>query len=106
MHIGAGGYASDLWMNSLTVAYLKTHPLPDAQIYSNFPDAVYFFSGHPAKLSPTRESAEHKESYKGAYLVWFENRWREDLFDFKELRSVFKMETLTQCPDGGIYIIH
>src|SRR5207249_11569552 len=41
---GAGGYASDAWMRSGLVRYLRAHPI-SGEVYTNEPAATYLFLG-------------------------------------------------------------
>ncbi len=47
------GYAGVNWQSSRTIAALRTLP-PDAVVYTNAPDAVYFLTGRVTKSVPAR----------------------------------------------------
>lgn len=113
---GAGGYNSKTWHESETVAYIRAHHIRDP-VFSNAPDAIYFFTGRPAHNSPHRFEAskakaknnELKEfesrvdANRGATLVWFEEaEWRTYLYSLEELQEILRVECFATLPDGSV----
>lgn len=116
---GAGGYNTDLWQRSETVQYLRSHTLEgNYPVYSNAPDALYILAamnGHmsPAKTahnSPERLNSlssievSWPESHK-AYLIWFDNMQRDNLFTIDELKTIVDFESCNRFSDGAICVI-
>jgi 4-amino-4-deoxy-L-arabinose transferase-like glycosyltransferase len=116
---GAGGFQRRSWYESpMLVALLEEFPAPELPIYSNSPDAVYFFLGEPARLSPRRlspdgvPSAELLRALDGkwppeeeALLLWFDKQERTYLFAPEELATVVSLEPLADFEDGALYTL-
>jgi len=117
MLIGAGEFNTITWRNSQVAYWVKANPLPPV-VYSNFPDALYFFTGLKAENSPKKfqfnsfkskgdDLLQFKESLrlKEAYLVWFYNSGRDYLYNINELSSVIGLREIANLSDGAIYLL-
>ena len=111
-------YNLRVYQESPVIRYLLTHPLePGAVIYSNDPEAAYFFTREPVQLSPRDlENDQHSptyllEHYPGwppsspAYLVWFAQHGdRRFYYTPEELEDIAILEPLVQNKKaGGLY---
>ncbi len=115
---GIGGFSTTVWKNSDLIGYLKEHPL-QGEIYSNFPGAIYVYTGASARRTPRKylyntpgipadDLLRFKKALKkqnNIYLVWFANEQKVFLYSIKELNSLFNIELITQRIDGAIYLI-
>jgi hypothetical protein len=75
-------------------------------IYSDAPDAVYFFTGRLAKYVPHKDLKNEVEQFLNdphCYLVWFIDEEDFDLVDLKFITGRKKMKLLKQFSDGAIY---
>jgi len=113
---GAGGYATGLWQNSETIAYLRS-TLPDGRIFTNESGAIYILTEVQARLTPrmfyfqtrtpvaddTRQLRECIEADGVAYVVWFHGVDRPYLLDLKELKQMFEFEVVSELADGSVY---
>lgn len=117
--IGAGGYNNSLWHDSDIVQALEKSEIDSIYpLYSNLPDALYFFSGLAAKTIPEKYPYQSNEVLKNiddlvdtwppedhAYLIWFENWSPSYKFSIQELFMAIPMEKIRQFDDGAIYKI-
>ncbi len=104
---GAGGYSVKLWRESAVINWLRTHDLP-GRYYSNAPDAVYLLTGTQTTISPhsdpgVAEYARRMVVTPPTYLVWCDNLHRDDLYDLRELLSLYQTDPVASLPDGKIY---
>jgi hypothetical protein len=112
---GISGYEATRWRGSPLLAELR-QATPDGTLYSNDPFAVWYWTGHEARLSPRR----HPYRSPGArvddltnlragaaagpvYLVWFEGVPRDFLLSLAELQANLDMEPTLRAPDGAVY---
>jgi hypothetical protein len=74
---GAGGYNSDLWQQSETIRYLRSHALESGMpVYSNAPEALYISTEVRARISP-RKSAYNSPESKADDLPNIRASWPE-----------------------------
>jgi len=114
-------YNLRVYQESPVIHYLLTHPLePGAVIYSNDPEATYFFTREPVQLSPRDlENDQHSqvyllEHYQGwpparpAYLVWFAQHGdRRFYYTPEELEEIATLQPLVQNKKaGGLYRVY
>ncbi|HEC92086.1 MAG TPA: hypothetical protein ENI51_03700 [Candidatus Atribacteria bacterium] len=115
LYVGTGEYSSKIWKDSEVIRYLRKHPCEE-EIYSNAPDAIYFFTNIPAKMSPrkylynmhtpTDDILKLKKALNlnnNIFLVWFDNKFRNYLYNVEELKSIFDLKPLVSLGDGTIY---
>jgi hypothetical protein len=106
---GIPGYTEDDWRYSPTAQFIKADSLPfkmDYTIYSNAPDAVYFFTGRTTKYLPHRESKKQVQQFENdphCYLVWLTQQPDADLVQLNFITRTKKMKLLKQFTDGAIY---
>jgi hypothetical protein len=113
-------YNLRVYQESPVVIYLKEHPPdPGVPIYSNTPEAAYFFTRQVIQLSPRdlknhpRSQAYLLERYPGwpqaqtAYLVWFPQRGdRRYNYTPEELDEVAILQPLIKSKKkGAIYLV-
>ena len=84
---------------------------PQETFYSNYVDAVWFYTRKPALLSPVRGAPDLAAAYAGwpydkpGYFVWFKpNEYKhylspEELAQFSEVRLIYSDES------GDIYYV-
>jgi len=106
---GIPGYTEDDWKYSDTVQFIEEDSLPFKKtytIYSDAPDAVYFFTGRLAKYLPHKDLKNEVQQFLNdphCYLVWFTDDEDFDLVDLKFIIERKKMKLLKQFSDGAIY---
>ncbi len=106
---GISGYTEDDWKYSDTVQFIEEDSLPfkkNYAIYSDAPDAVYFFTGRTAQYLPHRESKIEMQQFEKdphCYLVWFTDETDPDLIQLNFITRTKKMKLLKQFSDGSIY---
>ena len=87
----------------------RTHP--DAFIYSNYVDAVWFYTRRPALLSPVRGAADLKVAYAGwpydkpGYFVWFKPNEYKHYLSPEELAQFSDVELIYSDVSGDIYYV-
>lgn len=118
-HGDGRGIASRQWLESRTVARLKTLP-PGTRVFTNARDAVYILTGIPARGLPRKlnlsslrvndnylpEMAAMKDCIenRGALLVYFNTvRKKKALPSEDELKGLLPLRTMMERPDGVIY---
>jgi len=106
---GIPGYTEDDWKFSDTVQFIEADSLPfkkNYTIYSDAPDAVYFFTSRHAKYLPHKEFKNEVQEFVNdpeCYLVWFTNEEDSDLLELQFIDRVKKMKLLKKFSDGAIY---
>jgi hypothetical protein len=117
--VGAGGYNMAEWQENRFCESLRSHGIPRGHaVYSNAPDAVYFFTNVPTMKSPLKKAstarkwvtdAERPEKpwpdKSPAVLVWFQTKYKREQFAPEELESFARMQTVSVFPDGMIYLV-
>jgi hypothetical protein len=115
------GYTSADWQDSRWIQFLRTEGRSlgkECALYSNAPDAAYWFTGLEASLSP-RERMYHSpvivnrlSSYHGTWppertacLVWFAAVQRGYLFDLNDLNTIAELDPQIQFEDGSWYTV-
>ena len=118
-HQNGIGYTSREWINSETIAYLRSQS-EGRMVYSNAIDAIHFLTGRealrvPAKFDPTtRKNNPDFERSIGemrneliqnrAVLLYLDNvTWRRYLPSKEELENIYKLPVLTRLNDGVVY---
>ncbi|HEY2721690.1 MAG TPA: hypothetical protein VGI82_08195 [Chitinophagaceae bacterium] len=106
---GIPGYTEDDWKFSDTVQFIEGDSLPfkkNYTIYSDAPDAVYFFTGRHAAYLPHRDFKNEVQQFMNdphCYLVWFTEEEDPDLISLEFIIGRKKMKLLKQFSDGAIY---
>ena len=87
---------------------------PDANIYSNVPGAVWFYTRHSLinllpKYSWSKDDLKKKRAGwpkdKPGYIIWFEPDPYEIFFTPKDLMLIAELKVVSQTPDGTIYYV-
>ena len=106
---GIPGYTEDDWKFSDTVQFMEGDSLPfknNYTIYSNAPDAVYFFTRRHAKYLPHKDFSSEIADFlndRHCYLIWFTEEEDPDLLELQFITGQKKMRLLKQFSDGAIY---
>jgi len=106
---GIPGYTEDDWKYSDTVQFIEGDSLPfkkNYTIYSDAPDAVYFYTGRLAKYLPHKDFKNEVGDFLNdphCYLIWFTGEEDFDLVDIKFIINRKKMKLLKEFSDGAIY---
>ena len=111
-------YNTKEMVRSGLVVYLKEHPIDiNVPIYSNEPEAVYFFTRHPVEQSPydienyKARPANITTQYANwppedeAYLVWFSSSYKKHHYDPEALTQLAELNPLYKRADGAIYLV-
>jgi len=84
---------------------------PEAVLYSNYVDAVWFFTRKPVSILPFADVPNPPEAYKGwphdepGYLVWFEPNEYKHYLSPKEIARFASLELVYQGKGGKIYYV-
>ena len=84
---------------------------PNALVYSNYVDAVWFYTRKPALLSPVRGAADLKAAYAGwpydkpGYFVWFKPNEYKHYLSPQELSQFSELQLIYSDPSGDIYYV-
>ena len=106
---GIPGYTEDQWTKSEAVKFIEKDSLPfrkNYTIYSDAPDAVYFFTGRQGKYLPHKDSDWDVQEFLNdphCYMIWFTDGIDPDMVDMNFIAHVKKMKLLKQFSDGVIY---
>ena len=106
---GIPGYTEDQWTKSEAVNFIEKDSLPfrkNYTIYSDAPDAVYFFTGRTARYLPHRDSDWETEEILNDphyYVVWFDDGDDPDQVGLHFISGIKKMKLAKQFSDGAIY---
>ena len=115
---GAGSYASDEWQHSQFAKFLRENP-PQYKTFSNFPDAIYLFSGLPASMAPRKHLYRSTDKASDdviklqavvkkaghVSLAWFSQSNRGFLFTPEELPAYFEVTVANILADGILYTL-
>jgi hypothetical protein len=107
---GIPGYFEDPFPQSEIVRFIESYKgkfRPGYPIYSNAGDAVYLFTGLPARLLPQDVFPKEIRKYyqeKNDYLIWFNDVDNPDLLDEQSVISNKGMILIKKLPDGAVYI--
>jgi hypothetical protein len=107
---GIPGYTEDDWKFSDTVQFIEADSLPFKKnyvIYSNAPDAVYFFTRRLAKYLPHGDFQNEVQEFLNdahCYLVWFTQEEDPDLVGLQFIVNRKRMKLVKQFSDGSIYV--
>lgn len=116
-NMGAGGYHTREWKESILINYLKNNSFPgDRLIYCNAPDALYILTGINSSTIPFKTAynsnkqvnnlQELKDNWlknDSAYIIWFNKTDRKFLFSIDELRTIAAVRLSACFSDGKIY---
>jgi hypothetical protein len=84
---------------------------PHEIFYSNYVDAVWFFTRRPVSLLPFVVDGDPAESYAGwphaqaGYIVWFEPNEYKHYLAPKEIAKFANLELIFQGTGGKIYYV-
>jgi hypothetical protein len=84
---------------------------PQEIFYSNYVDAVWFFTRKPVALLPFVTDSDPAEAYAGwphdkpGYIVWFEPNEYKHYLAPKEIEKFAKLELIYQGQGGKIYYV-
>lgn len=107
---GIGGYTEDIWPKSPLVQYIRQKPspfLPGYTLYSNAPEALYFFADMQCQLLPQQAYPEPIQQFYAAdhqYLIWFNDMDDGAILTLNQVLAHKQMTLLKQFSDGAIYI--
>ena len=106
---GLPGYTEDQWTKSETVNFIQKDSLAfrkNYSVYSDAPDAVYFFTGKPAKYLPHKDPGWDLEQFMNDShfsVIWFDDGNDPDQVDTSFMTRVKKMKLVKKFNDGAIY---
>lgn len=109
---GTGGFSQLEWQESAILRYVKQHP-PLGVLYSNAPEALYYFTGLRAQITPSKDEATVPFPRDATALpltvIWIEAQKRPHLLAPQEFlpqdRRHF-VETVGSFRDGFIYRVN
>jgi hypothetical protein len=84
---------------------------PEEIFYSNYVDAVWFYTRKPVALLPFVTAADPKEAYAGwpydqpGYIVWFEPNEYKHYLSPQEIGEFANVELIYQSKGGKIYYV-
>jgi len=84
---------------------------PDVLAYSNYVDAVWFYTRKPTRQLPTRGIPNFDEIYKGwpgdnpGYLIWFKPNEYKHYLSPKELLQFANVQLIYSDESGDIYLV-
>lgn len=108
-------YSSKIWEKNNVIQFLEKMNKSNCLLYSNAPDAVYFFTKSETRWSPLKTyynsniRVNKKQSFyevkqKGKkYLIWFNNVRRSFLYSKNELNTIVHLKKITQLKDGEVF---
>ncbi len=107
---GVPGYTEDQWTQSPTILYLQQHPELFNKgniLYSNAPDALYFFTQQQSQSLPHNDFLSERNTFLRAtpvMVIWFNDGDNPDLVGKDFISSRKKMVLLQSFDDGAIYV--
>lgn len=107
---GIGGYTEDIWKDSLLVQYLQSKEFPSRQeytLYSNSPEAVYFFTGRHCRLLPQKAFPGPIRQFFAQgrqYLIWFDDGDNPAILTQDEVLAGKHVRLLGHFEDGEVYV--
>jgi len=99
----------------LVVYLIKNRPAEQATLYSNVPEAVYFFLGHPVKMAPWDPenyyaAPENLLKYyadwqpgEQAYLIFFKPNYKRHHYSPDDIATVANLEKIFKDRQGDVY---
>jgi 4-amino-4-deoxy-L-arabinose transferase-like glycosyltransferase len=115
MRNGFGMFSHRGWHESRLLQYLRS-TMPPGGIYSNGPEAIYYYAGLTAMDGPQKYhynspggGGDNLEAFKQRVasvpiaLVWFDILRRPHLYAPSELAQQFQVDTVAQFEDGVIF---
>ena len=84
---------------------------PETTLYSNYVDAVWFYTRRPVTILPFADVPNPSESYAGwppdgpGYLVWFEPNEYKHYLPPKEIAKFADLQLVYEGNDGKIYFV-
>ncbi|MDP4129345.1 MAG: hypothetical protein Q8939_04220 [Bacteroidota bacterium] len=107
---GIPGYFEDPFPQSEIVQFLEQYKpefKPGYRIYSNAGDAVYLFTGLPARLLPQWVFPDEIRKYyqeKNNYLVWFNDVDNPDMLNEQTVIRNKGMILIKKLQDGAVFV--
>ena len=103
---GIGCFSAVEWKNSEIIGFIKNHK-PDKIIYSNYPDAINYFTNEPAKLitgdlDKVPEMIKKIRSEKGMLVLLNKTTFRI-VADLKIISGMLGNQKSLRFSDGTIY---
>jgi len=117
MRNGAGGYATNAWQLSPTLAYVKSHRLTGT-VYSNEANAVHAVAGldsvlslpeHDHPLSPIstdsalRQFREGRRRGEGWVVLFFSPELERNVYTARQVEMILNVRPIARFSDGAIY---
>ncbi|HLP04823.1 MAG TPA: hypothetical protein VK152_05265 [Paludibacter sp.] len=105
---GIPGFNDDTWTKSDLVVYLQEHPEileQDNAVFSNFSQAIYWFTGKAVESLPERVYAEEVGKFRdeeAACIIWFDMYDNPDLLDVAEIGKYKSIARTLKFRDGRI----
>ena len=84
---------------------------PKEIIYSNYSDAVWFYTRRPVSILPMRGVPDLKAAYSGwphnepGYIVWFKPNEYKHYLSPEELVQFASLKLIYTDPSGDIYYV-
>lgn len=84
---------------------------PELLAYSNYVDAIWFYTRKPVRLSPNRNPPDLMEAYTGwphdepGYFIWFKPNEYKHYLSPDELSQFAALELIYSDPTGDIYFV-
>jgi|GEM_PF-1920021 len=116
---GVGGISTRDWHSSCLIDYLRRNSL-DGVTYSNAPEALYFYLGLRARLTPQKylynspksTAADNLDEFlqvmgsgQTVYVIWFDSVQKQFLYKMEELASHVELNEVVDCSDGLLYLL-
>ena len=108
-YAGIPGYTEDDWTYNQTMDFIRhsreMHQ-PDASIYSNAYEGIWFFTGIQSDIIPHKDiPGDIKEMLKedSFYVVWFDDALNTDLIDINYISRYKKLSHEWKFNDGTVY---
>jgi len=84
---------------------------PNATVYSNYVDAVWFYTRKPVSTLPLAEVQNPAETYAGwphdkpGYIIWFEPNEYKHYLSPKKISEFASVELIYEGDGGKIYYV-
>jgi hypothetical protein len=107
---GIGGYTEDIWKDSPLVQFLRAKQasfLPGYTLYSNSPEAVYFFTGRHCQLLPQKAFPGPIRQFFAQghqYLIWFDDGDNPAILTQETVLAGKRLKLLGHFEDGAVYM--
>ncbi len=109
---GIPGYTEDPWRNSETIKYVQTNKdqigrfQKQYTLYSNAPDAIWFFMGLHSDMLPHKDFKKDIAEFlaeKSFYIIWFNDGVNPDLIPIEYISAHKKLVESHLFGDGAVY---